>query len=288
MEIQLWLEIGVRDGSSNGGYQGLAPRQKLTAAPYALHAEMVAIDAITGAEVANGTISAADLAADSVFAAEIAGNAVGAQGPFFGALFDPDTAFYTAQAVELLTDNTAYAAFSQAEWAFRDDWNLTLGLRYTWEERKLDRNAYDADPFDLSTGAMPTDLLGDGRFWEFPDGPQSFNPSHSHFLSSALQEDVSNDDWNPMGSIQYLFEDVGAIDVGSAYFTIATGFLSGGLSQLDSFDMKPQAPQEIRGEFSPISTQTPGVQVCEHLPRLAAHSETWSLVRSVTHRSNEQ
>jgi iron complex outermembrane receptor protein len=176
-----------------------------------------------------------------------AGTAVGAQGPFFGALFDPDTAFYTAQAVELLTDNTAYAAFSQAEWAFRDDWNLTLGLRYTWEERKLDRNAYDADPFDLSTGAMPTDLLGDGRFWEFPDGPQSFNPSHSHFLTSALQEDVSNDDWSPMGSIQYLFQDVGAIDVGSVYFTIATGFLSGGLSESLDLDgnIAEYDPEEV-------------------------------------------
>ena len=51
-------------------------------------------------------------------------------------------------------------------------------------------------------------------------------------------------------------------------------FLTGGLSHHDSFDMKPAAPAEIRGEFKPISTRTPGLQICEHLPRLAERSET--------------
>ena len=64
-------------------------------------------------------------------------------------------------------------------------------------------------------------------------------------------------------------------------------FLSGGLSQLDSFDLKPRAPNEIRGEFRPIATRTPGVQICEHLPLLVARSHLWALVRSLTHRSND-
>src|SRR4029079_11769445 len=64
-------------------------------------------------------------------------------------------------------------------------------------------------------------------------------------------------------------------------------FLSGGLSQLDSFDLKPQAPDAIRGEFQAISTRTPGIQICEHLPRLAQLSEQWSLVRSLTHPYND-
>src|SRR6185503_21098435 len=63
-------------------------------------------------------------------------------------------------------------------------------------------------------------------------------------------------------------------------------FLSGGLSQHDSFDMKPEAPAEIRGEFTPIATNTPGIQICEHLPLLAQRSHNWSLVRSLTHGSN--
>jgi hypothetical protein len=64
-------------------------------------------------------------------------------------------------------------------------------------------------------------------------------------------------------------------------------FLSGGLAQHESFDMKPDGPVEIRGEFSPISTRTPGVQICEHLPELAKRSEKWALVRSITHPYNE-
>ncbi len=64
-------------------------------------------------------------------------------------------------------------------------------------------------------------------------------------------------------------------------------FLSGGLAQHDSFDMKPDAPDNIRGEFKPISTATPGLQICEHLPQLAARSNKWALCRSLTHPSND-
>ena len=64
-------------------------------------------------------------------------------------------------------------------------------------------------------------------------------------------------------------------------------FLSGGLAQHDSFDMKPDAPDSIRGEFQPISTRTTGIQICEHLPRLASCSQLWALCRSLTHSSNE-
>lgn len=64
-------------------------------------------------------------------------------------------------------------------------------------------------------------------------------------------------------------------------------FLSGGLGQHDSFDPKPEAPAEIRGEFSPIATATPGVFICEHLPLLARCSQHWSLIRSLTHPYNE-
>lgn len=64
-------------------------------------------------------------------------------------------------------------------------------------------------------------------------------------------------------------------------------FLSGGLAQHESFDMKPDAPMEVRGEFKPIRTRTPGLHICEHLPNLARISEKWSLVRSLTHGTNE-
>ena len=53
-------------------------------------------------------------------------------------------------------------------------------------------------------------------------------------------------------------------------------FLSGGLAQHESFDPKPDAPAEVRGEFQPISTRTPGVQLSEHLPMLAERSQRFS------------
>jgi len=59
--------------------------------------------------------------------------------------------------------------------------------------------------------------------------------------------------------------------------------LSGGIGQHDSFDMKPEAPDGIRGEFKPISTSVPGIQVCEHLPMLAARMEKLAIVRSMSH-----
>jgi hypothetical protein len=64
-------------------------------------------------------------------------------------------------------------------------------------------------------------------------------------------------------------------------------FLSGGLAQHESFDMKPQAPDTIRGEFNPINTVTPGIQISEHLPMLAQRSHLWALCRSLTHGWNE-
>jgi len=64
-------------------------------------------------------------------------------------------------------------------------------------------------------------------------------------------------------------------------------FLSGGLAQHESFDLKPQAPDDVRGEFKPIPTSTPGLQICEHLPMLAQRSDQWSICRSLTHSTNE-
>lgn len=58
-------------------------------------------------------------------------------------------------------------------------------------------------------------------------------------------------------------------------------FLTGGLSHHDTFDMKPEAPDDIRGEFDSIATRTPGLRICEHLPLLAQRSHVWSLVRSM-------
>ena len=60
-------------------------------------------------------------------------------------------------------------------------------------------------------------------------------------------------------------------------------FLPGGPSHLDIWDLKPDAPVEIRGEFRPIQTAIPGVQLCEHLPRLAQQVERFAIILSLIH-----
>ncbi len=60
-------------------------------------------------------------------------------------------------------------------------------------------------------------------------------------------------------------------------------FMSGGLGHLDSFDMKPDAPEGIRGEFKPMGTKVPGIHYCEHLPGLASHADKLAIVRSMSH-----
>jgi uncharacterized protein (DUF1501 family) len=62
--------------------------------------------------------------------------------------------------------------------------------------------------------------------------------------------------------------------------------LSGGPSQLDTLDPKPEAPKEIRGEFSAINTAVPEISVCEHLPNLAARMGQWAIVRSLAHKEH--
>lgn len=58
--------------------------------------------------------------------------------------------------------------------------------------------------------------------------------------------------------------------------------LSGGPSHQDTFDLKPDAPSEYRGEFNPISTNVPGLDICEHFPMLAQSADKFSLIRSLT------
>jgi Protein of unknown function (DUF1501) len=59
--------------------------------------------------------------------------------------------------------------------------------------------------------------------------------------------------------------------------------LIGGPSQLDTFDMKPNAPVEIRGPYKPIKTNVPGIEISENFPRTAKHADKFSLVRSMYH-----
>ncbi len=62
--------------------------------------------------------------------------------------------------------------------------------------------------------------------------------------------------------------------------------LLGGPAHMDMFDLKPDAPAEVRGEFKPISTSLPGLQICEHLPRLAGWMDRGTLIRTFSHTFN--
>lgn len=64
-------------------------------------------------------------------------------------------------------------------------------------------------------------------------------------------------------------------------------FLFGGPSQLETFDMKPGAPEKIRGPFKPIPSRTPGLQICEHLPRTALLSDRFCVLKTMTHKYND-
>ncbi|HUR53683.1 MAG TPA: DUF1501 domain-containing protein [Gemmataceae bacterium] len=64
-------------------------------------------------------------------------------------------------------------------------------------------------------------------------------------------------------------------------------FLHGGQSHLDTFDLKPDAPAEFRGEFNPAKTKTPGVEICDLLPKMASQTDKYSLVRSFRHHNSD-
>ena len=64
-------------------------------------------------------------------------------------------------------------------------------------------------------------------------------------------------------------------------------FLKGGPSQLDTFDMKPDAPAEIRGDFRPVPTNVPEMMICEQLPLLARQASKFTIARAVCHADND-
>lgn len=60
-------------------------------------------------------------------------------------------------------------------------------------------------------------------------------------------------------------------------------FMWGGPAQQDTWDLKPDTPKEFRGEFRPIATKVPGIQICEHMPLLARRTDRLAIIRSMTH-----
>lgn len=75
----------------------------------------------------------------------------------------------------------------------------------------------------------------------------------------------------------------GAVHNDKSDINVIMLFLVGGPSQLDTWDMKPNAPSEIRGPYKPIKTNVSGIEISEIFPRMARHADKWSLVRTLYH-----
>jgi hypothetical protein len=121
-----------------------------------------------------------------------------------------------------------------------------------------------------------------------PAGP---SPRHPYFARRTLLQaggvgllGLGIDD---LARIEALGDEQGVSKESAAPKSVIFVFLSGGASHLDMFDLKPEAPDSIRGEFRPIATQTPGIEISEHLPLLAQRSRLWAMCRSLTHKSDD-
>jgi len=83
-------------------------------------------------------------------------------------------------------------------------------------------------------------------------------------------------------SLANILEMEALVGIGSSHKAIINIYLPGGPSHLDMWDLKPDAPSEIRGEFNPISTAVPGIQICEHFPRVAKLMDKFAIIRSIS------
>lgn len=84
----------------------------------------------------------------------------------------------------------------------------------------------------------------------------------------------------------YKLNAAGAVDEKKAKIrNCITLFLVGSPGQHDTWDMKPDAPEDVRGKFRPISTSVPGVQICEHFPRMAKVMDRVALIRSLNYNT---
>ena len=81
-------------------------------------------------------------------------------------------------------------------------------------------------------------------------------------------------------------EDLGGATLPARAKSVLFLYIYGGPSQLETWDMKPEAPSGIRGPFNPIACRSPGLLISEHLPRMAAMSDKFAVVRTVNHTHN--
>ncbi len=82
-------------------------------------------------------------------------------------------------------------------------------------------------------------------------------------------------------SLPRLLQTEAQAGMGRSHKAVIMVFLAGGPPHMDMFDLKPNAPDGIRGEFKPIATNVPGLDICEHMPRLAGMMDKFTVIRSL-------
>ena len=82
-------------------------------------------------------------------------------------------------------------------------------------------------------------------------------------------------------SLPQLLQAEAQAGVGRSHKAVIMVFLAGGPPHMDMFDLKPDAPAGIRGEYKPIPTNVPGLDICEHMPRLARMMDKFTVIRSL-------
>ena len=113
-------------------------------------------------------------------------------------------------------------------------------------------------------------------------------PKAVHFCDGLTRRDFLHAGALGLGGLGLTLSDLFALKAAGAVRTdkdvnCICLFLVGAPSQLDTWDLKPDRPAEIRGPFKPIKTNVPGIQISEIFPRMATHADKFSLVRSVYH-----
>jgi hypothetical protein len=88
-------------------------------------------------------------------------------------------------------------------------------------------------------------------------------------------------------SLPQILASEAAAGTGISHKAVIMIFLAGGPPHQDMVDLKPDAPAEIRGEFRPIATNVPGIDICEHLPRLAAMTDKLAIIRTIVGAQGE-
>ena len=110
-----------------------------------------------------------------------------------------------------------------------------------------------------------------------------FGPARTGYCDGVTRRDFLRMGGLALGglSLPGLLRAESNAGVGRSHKAVIMVFLAGGPPHQDMFDLKPDAPEGIRGEFRPIPTNVPGLDICEYMPRLARMMDKFAVIRSI-------